>query len=314
MKKKLYSLLILTVLLFTIFYIFINSNTINNAIYFSYELFIKNIFPSLFPMFIISYILVEIGIPNVLASIFCKVFNKLFLVKSQASFVFFMSLLTGFPSSAKYIDMLIEKNKIDQNDASKILTFTFFSNPLFIVNTVGIMFFNNVNIGFIIFISHIIGNVCVGIIFRNYNKITSYEIKSIKESIKDLVYKINSSNFFTIFLNGIKDAINTMILIFGIIISFQIIISILNINIFFKGIIEMTTGLKLISYNNNLYIKIFLSTFFISFGGLCIHTQIMNILNKKRVKYLPFILARIIHGIISSIIAIILYMLMDALL
>lgn len=314
MKKKLYSLLILTVLLFTIFYIFINSNTINNAIYFSYELFIKNIFPSLFPMFIISYILVEIGIPNVLASIFCKVFNKLFLVKSQASFVFFMSLLTGFPSSAKYIDMLIEKNKIDQNDASKILTFTFFSNPLFIVNTVGIMFFNNVNIGFIIFISHIIGNVCVGIIFRNYNKITSYEIKSIKESIKDLVYKINSSNFFTIFLNGIKDAINTMILIFGIIISFQIIISILNINIFFKGIIEMTTGLKLISYNNNLYIKIFLSTFFISFGGLCVHTQIMNILNKKRVKYLPFLLARIIHGIISSIIAIILYMLMDALL
>ena len=314
MKKKLYSLLILTVLLFTIFYIFINSNTINNAIYFSYELFIKNIFPSLFPMFIISYILVEIGIPNVLASIFCKVFNKLFLVKSQASFVFFMSLLTGSPSSAKYIDMLIEKNKIDQNDASKILTFTFFSNPLFIVNTVGIMFFNNVNIGFIIFISHIIGNVCVGIIFRNYNKITSYEIKSIKESIKDLVYKINSSNFFTIFLNGIKDAINTMILIFGIIISFQIIISILNINIFFKGIIEMTTGLKLISYNNNLYIKIFLSTFFISFGGLCVHTQIMNILNKKRVKYLPFLLARIIHGIISSIIAIILYMLMDALL
>ena len=135
MKKKFYSLIVMLCLSFVILFIFINSSVVNDSIFFSYELFIKNIFPSLFPMFIISYILVEIGIPEFLGSIFYKVFNKLFLVNSNASFVFFMSMLTGFPSSAKYIDMLMDKKKIDSYDASKILTFTFFSNPLFIVNT-----------------------------------------------------------------------------------------------------------------------------------------------------------------------------------
>ena len=313
MKKKIYSLIVLFCLSFVIFFIFTNSSIINDSIFFSYELFIKNIFPSLFPMFIISYILVEIGIPEFLCSIFYKFFNKLFLVKSDASFVFFMSMLTGFPSSAKYIDMLIEKNRIDSHDASKILIFTFFSNPLFIVNTVGIMFLNNINLGFIILVSHITGNILVGLLFRNYNKTNSTDIIDARKGIKILINKINTTSFFSVFLNSIKDAINTMILIFGIIVTFQIIISILPCNMFFKGIIEMTTGLRLISIYDNLYFKVFLSTFFISFGGLCIHTQIMNILNKKRVRYLPFLFARIIHGIISAVMSIILCLLMDGL-
>ncbi len=313
MKKKIYSLIVLFCLSFVIFFIFTNSSIINDSIFFSYELFIKNIFPSLFPMFIISYILVEIGIPEFLCSIFYKLFNKLFLVKSDASFVFFMSMLTGFPSSAKYIDMLIEKNRIDSHDASKILIFTFFSNPLFIVNTVGIMFLGNINLGFIILVSHITGNILVGLLFRNYNKTNSTDVIDTRKGIKVLINKINTTSFFSVFLNSIKDAINTMILIFGIIVTFQIIISILPCNMFFKGIIEMTTGLRLISIYDNLYFKVFLSTFFISFGGLCIHTQIMNILNKKGVRYLPFLFARIIHGIISAVMSIILCLLMDGL-
>ena len=313
MKKKIYSLIVLFCLSFVIFFIFTNSSIINDSIFFSYELFIKNIFPSLFPMFIISYILVEIGIPEFLCSIFYKFFNKLFLVKSDASFVFFMSMLTGFPSSAKYIDMLIEKNRIDSHDASKILIFTFFSNPLFIVNTVGIMFLDNINLGFIILVSHITGNILVGLLFRNYNKTNSTDIIDARKGIKVLINKINTTSFFSVFLNSIKDAINTMILIFGIIVTFQIIISILPCNMFFKGIIEMTTGLRLITIYDNLYFKVFLSTFFISFGGLCIHTQIMNILNKKGVRYLPFLFARIIHGIISAVMSIILCLLMDGL-
>lgn len=313
MKKKIYSLIVLLCLSFVIFFIFTNSSIINDSIFFSYELFIKNIFPSLFPMFIISYILVEIGIPEFLCSIFYKFFNKLFLVKSDASFVFFMSMLTGFPSSAKYIDMLIEKNRIDSHDASKILIFTFFSNPLFIVNTVGIMFLGNINLGFIILVSHITGNILVGLLFRNYNKTNSTDVIDARKGIKVLINKINTTSFFSVFLNSIKDAINTMILIFGIIVTFQIIISILPCNMFFKGIIEMTTGLRLITIYDNLYFKVFLSTFFISFGGLCIHTQIMNILNKKRVRYLPFLFARIIHGIISAVMSIILCLLMDGL-
>ena len=304
MKKKINSLTIIILLALITIYVFTNSKNITTAIFESYELFLKNIFPSLFPMFIISYILVEIKIPEVLGNIFKKPFYKLFKTKKEASFVFFMSMLTGFPSSAKYIENLMNKNLIDEKDANKILQFTFFSNPLFIINTVGIMFLNNIKLGYIILISHITGNIITGLIFRNYNKKEELKEENIRQSIRELIIKINTTKFFNVLLNAIKDALSTMILIFGILVTFQIIITMMPKSTIIKGLIEMTIGLKYTSLINNTNLKIILSTFFLSFGGLCIHTQIMNILNKKRVKYLPFLLARIIHGITSSILAI----------
>lgn len=304
MKKKINSLTIIILLALITIYVFTNSKNITTAIFESYELFLKNIFPSLFPMFIISYILVEIKIPEVLGNIFKKPFYKLFKTKKEASFVFFMSMLTGFPSSAKYIESLMNKNLIDEKDANKILQFTFFSNPLFIINTVGIMFLNNIKLGYIILISHITGNIITGLIFRNYNKKEELREENIRQSIRELIIKINTTKFFNVLLNAIKDALSTMILIFGILVTFQIIITMMPKSTIIKGLIEMTIGLKYTSLINNTNLKIILSTFFLSFGGLCIHTQIMNILNKKRVKYLPFLLARIIHGITSSILAI----------
>ena len=305
MKKKINSLTIIILLALIIIYVFTNSKNITTAIFESYELFLKNIFPSLFPMFIISYILVEIKIPEVLGNIFKKPFYKLFKTKKEASFVFFMSMLTGFPSSAKYIESLMNKNLIDEKDANKILQFTFFSNPLFIINTVGIMFLNNIKLGYIILISHITGNIITGLIFRNYNKKEELKEENIRQSIRELIIKINTTKFFNVLLNAIKDALSTMILIFGILVTFQIIITMMPKSTIIKGLIEMTIGLKYTSLLTNTNLKLILSTFVLSFGGLCIHTQIMNILNKKRVKYLPFLLARIIHGITSSILAIV---------
>lgn len=312
MKKKINSLTIIILLALITIYVFTNSKNITTAIFESYELFLKNIFPSLFPMFIISYILVEIKIPEVLGNIFKKPFYKLFKTKKEASFVFFMSMLTGFPSSAKYIESLMNKNLIDEKDANKILQFTFFSNPLFIINTVGIMFLNNIKLGYIILISHITGNIITGLIFRNYNKKEELREENIRQSIRELIIKINTTKFFNVLLNAIKDALSTMILIFGILVTFQIIITMMPKSTIIKGLIEMTIGLKYTALITNTNLKIILSTFFLSFGGLCIHTQIMNILNKKRVKYLPFLSARIIHGITSSIIVITITLIWDA--
>lgn len=310
MKKKLYSFTIIITLLIAIINIFLNSNTLNQTITFSSNLFLKNIMPSLFPMFIISSILVEIDIPKVLGNIFKKPMNILFKTKGEGAFIFFMSMITGFPSSAKYINDLLNKKQINTKDAQKILMFSFFSNPLFIVNTVGIMFLKSQKIGIMLLISHILGNIIIGIIFKNYNQTKSIPNTKIN-NLKYLNTKINNTNLFKVLITSIKTSIETLINIFGIITFFLIIINILFktkniITIPLIGILEMTSGLKYLSISNIDYnIKVLLSMFLISFGGFSVHFQIMSILHKKKVKYLPFLISRIIHGIISVLILII---------
>ena len=312
MKKKLYSLLVLTSIFVLIINIFIKSNCLTNIIVFSTNLFIKNIFPSLFPMFIISAILVELDMPKALGSIFNKPMNFLFKTKGSSIFIFFMSMIAGFPSSAKYINDLIDKKIINEKDANKVLLFTFFSNPLFIINTVGNIFYNDISIGLKILFAHVIGNIIIGLIFRNYNK-SDECIKDNKISaLKGVYSKINNTSISSTIFKSISTSLEIMINLFGIITFFLIIINLIFdrpdniVEIIMTGITEMTTGLKYLSLSNySLNIKIVLSTSFISFGGLSVHFQIMNILNEKKVKYLPFLLARIMHSFISSLIIII---------
>lgn len=307
--KKYFKTFVVILLLFTLITLLFNKSNIFETIIFSSNLFIKNVFPSLFPMFIISYILTEINFPIFLGNLFNNITNKLFKTKKESSFVFFISIISGFPSNAKTINDLINKRLIKEEDGEKILLFTFFSNPLFIVNTIGNTFLGNIKYGYLILFSHILGNIIIGIIFRNYKRYYDKNNTNIKENIKLLVNNVNNTNIFKVFFKSINEAVSTLLNIYGVITTFLIIINLLNINngkiinLLIIGILEMTSGLKLISLSKyNMYIKLLLSSFLVSFGGLSVHTQIMNILEDKKIKYLPFLISRILHGIISAII------------
>ena len=70
----------------------------------------------------------------------------------------------------------------------------------------------------------------------------------------------------------------------------------------------MTQGINSIIYLNiNDYLKTILVTFFISFGGLSVHMQVLSIIEEVKLKYKPFFTARIIHSIIAIWLVSILY-------
>lgn len=316
MMKKFYSFLVVFFLILLLLFIFTNSVLVNEVISFSYDIFINSVFPSLFPMFLISSLLVAMGIPKVLGSLFAIGMQKLFKVKGISSFIIFMSMLTGFPSSAKYIAELLDKNLITIEDAKKVLLFSFFSNPLFIINTVGILFLNNKTYGFLILLAHILANFILGIILRNYLKKEDNTVYSIKDSLKEMVNNINNSNVFAILFTTIKNSLGLLLSIFGTITFFLILTNFVTLPFFsltlkamVAGVLEMTSGLKYVSMlDYSLKVKAYLSVFLISFGGLSIHTQIMSILSKYKIPYLPFLLSRIFHAIISIVVLFLLFL------
>ena len=310
MKKKLFSLIIVFLFTFIIFNIFTNSLEINNTIIFSIKTFVKNIFPSLFPMFVIANILIAIGLPEFLSIIFARVMIKIFNVKGMASFIFFMSLISGYPSNAKYLKDFLDKKLINETDANKILVFTSFANPLFVINTIGIMFFNSKKIGLLLLISHILSNIIVGLLFRNIfqEKELLISKKTFKTNLKNFYHRINNTNIFKVFLTSINNALFTMLNILGIITCFLIVTTIISSNLklnpvnnaILTGLLEFSSGLKVLSLiDASFKLKLYLSMFLISFGGFSVHAQIFNILGDYHLKYYLFFLARIIQALTS---------------
>lgn len=302
MNKKINSLLISLITLFFLIEFLRDSENLLKVFFNTIRLCFDNLFPSIFIFFLITDILNNYNFPYYLSKAFGKVIKNIYHLPEEASYVIFMSMTSGFPGNSKLIKEQLDNGIITSFDATKILTMTHFSNPLFIIYSVGINFFHDKKIGLVILFSHFITNFFIGFLFRKIysdeKKETLYHFHKPQKLINLL--KSSFSNTFNILLN-----------VFGIIIFFALITETLNkylnltsfSNVLFNGLIEITNGLKLLSFENISKIKAAaIATFFISFGGFSIHAQIMSILNKYHINYYVYLISRILHATISSII------------
>ena len=283
-------------------FILFNYSDITESIRLSFNICINNLFPSLIPFMILSNILINYNFVEIISETIGNILKKIFKVSKYASFAIIFSLFTGTPSNAKYLNDLYNNKLININDISKCINFCHFNNPIFILSTIGLNFLNNKKLGFIILISHILGAFIIGI----FNK---------KDCINDgIIEKNKSKNFVKILNESIVETANNLTLILGVItvclILTTILNSVLNINDnlkFLYGLLEITQGLKFLSLSNfNIMLKAIISTFLISFGGISIHLQVFSILDNKKIRYIPYLISRLTHAIISSIICFIL--------
>ena len=303
MKKN--YLYIIIILVF-IFEILSNSNLIMESVSTSFNIWKNSLFPALFPMFVFSSILIDLGIIEIIAKSKSNILKKLFNINSSSIFIFIMSMFSGFPSSAKYINELYNKKLLTKYEAEKIILFSHFANPMFIIGTISLSFLNNKNLCFIIIFSHYIVNFIIGLCIRRFHINNDSNI--------DISYK--NVNIGTSISKSILNTINTLLLILGTVTFFLIITTIIdvnfNLNLPLKTIIfsitEMTQGIRHISLLNiSLKLKCTFITMILSFGGLSIHLQTFSIINDLKLKYSHYLLSRIVHCLMSGIITFLLY-------
>ena len=288
------------VITFFVILILFNSVEIMESIRLSFSICINNLFPSLIPFMLISNILINYNFIDDISEIFGSAMNKFFNVSKTCSFAFIMSIISGTPSNSKYLKDLLNNKVISIEDCKKCLNFCHFTNPIFVLGTIGYTFLNDKKLGLIILISHYISSILIGFANGKYkNELIEKNLNSMK----------NKKSFISILNDSISNVISTLLLILGIITTCLILTCILNKILFLNenikflyGLVELTQGLKYLSLSNlNIFLKAMIASFLISFGGFCIHIQVFSILDNKKIRYIPYLLSRLIHGILSFI-------------
>ena len=310
MNKKTINIVMICLLLTIIYFMITASNKVIESVNFSISIWKDNLFPTLFPFFVVSSLLLNYGFVDILGNLLSKPMNKLFHLPGCCGFVLAISLVSGFPSGAKYTKDLVENNLITTKQAERLLTFTHYSNPLFILGMIGSILLNNQKLAYLIMIAHIVSGLLVGIIFRekNYYSCENMQKKSNK----------TSKTFGQLLTESIMSSLNTMFLLLGIVTIFLIISTIIKnivslpliLSTIVSGILEMTQGVKLASLmQTSELIKIIIITGIISFGGLSVHMQVLGIISEQKIRYKYFFLARIIHSILAMLLVSIIYIL-----
>ncbi len=301
MKKKFFNSLIILLLVILLYELITNSYLVKESIVFSFDLWKNNIFPYLFPFFIISDLLININIIDLINKHFNKLMYRIFKISSEGSFVFFMSILSGIPSNAKYIDSLLKTNKLSKEESAKILLFTHFVSPLFIIGYIGNIVGKNNSI--LILCIHYTTNIILGLIFRNYHVNKSDVVNTIHS-------KRTNNSFIKTITSSILNSINTLLLILGVISFFAFLTTCINLYIpspivksIISGLFEITNGINNISILDiSIKSKMLLIVAIISFGGFSSHIQVMAILEEYKMRYFPYLISRILHSIISILI------------
>ena len=300
MKKILSSYFINFILVIIIIYIFVYSNGINESISFVINSWQNNLVPSIFPFLLFSNLLIEYGFVSLISLIFGNIFSLVFKLPKAGSFAFLGSIFTGFPTGAKYVVDLLNAKCISLDDANRLLMFTSYSNPIFVISVVGETLLKSKSIGILIFVTHLITGIFIGVILsigkkRNNSISNSFKTSSYSFS-ENLIKSINNS--FTILLNML-----------GIIIFFSIIANVIDsllpyniVSYIIKGILEVTSSIVAVSKSNfNFRLKYSLIGSFLSFNGLSVHFQIKSIINGTKIEYNRFLYARILHALLCFV-------------
>lgn len=291
MTKK-SNILFLYFLIFIEVLILFNSSVIINAVQGSIKIFLKNVFPSLFPTMVIGVMLVKNNVYEIIPKFIKNIFKKVFNYNDYMTSIFIISLISGTPSNALYINEYLDKGLITNNEAESLLLSTHFINPLFVVGMVGNVIFKSTKIGFILLLALWASNLIKAYITRPkvYKNIDKKNI-SCNEPI------INS--FFT----SIKQAVYALLTIMGIIILFNILTilirEVFNLNntlsVIINGILEMTGGVTRVSeININTLLKIIMTYVMLNFGGLSIHMQAFSMLENKKIRYFKYLIFRLL--------------------
>lgn len=289
---------------FIIIMLIINPTIYIQSVINGFLTFGKKVFPSLFPFFFLTKILIELNVLDSVSKILTPITKKLFNSPGEGAYVFLIGLICGYPVSAKITGDLFLSNKITTNDATKIASYTSTSGPMFVIGTVGASLFQNIKLGVLILICHIIGAILTGLIFCHK--------KNKKQTNVQALNNISTPKISTAVNNSMFNAINSVLIVGGFIVVFYCFIDIVFNLISLSGLarplvsgtIEMTRGLielsnLMLPFNLNLI----LGSLLISFGGFSIIMQAYAFLSNAKVSLTKFISIKIVHGCLSTFVA-----------
>ena len=293
MKKTYQRIIIITFLLTLLILYTINSTLIIKSIIDYTNLFITKLFPTNFIFFMLSTILIDQGL--------IELINNKLKLNGSIFYVTIMSILSGIPSGSKYTKDLLEKDLISTKTANYLLAFTHFPNPMFVLNTVTILL--NKTLALKILICLILSNLIIALIFKPPKK----EVIIINDS--------PPKDFSESLSKAIIDSLKVILIIYGTSVFFYLITVIINkyltlnvlSHVLLNGIFDLTKGLFSISLLSNKLLKSLLIIIFFSFGSLSIHIQIKSIITNTSLKYKYFILGRLLQILFATILFLLSY-------
>lgn len=261
---------------------------------------ITTIVPSLFLFTAVATFAVKSDFTEILGRILHPLSSKLFRLSGEQLAVFVISLFAGYPVGASLVNELYREEKVDLATARRMVNFCVCAGPAFILIAIGEVSLGHKPDGYRLLLAHTVSAIVLALL----NGLTAR--KPVETHNQNHIEKAKPTpiSISTAFCESATAAARSMLSICTFVIVFGALgnaLTILESTLTpfvvnrLRALIEVTVGVELFGRG-----RLSLIAFFIGFGGLSVHFQILNVAKSLKINYFSFLLHRIAHGAISA--------------
>ncbi len=333
MFKRLWlrDLLIAVVLIFAFIGLLVNPKETSSAAQQGISLCLDVIIPSLFPFFVLSSLIIELGFAAYIGRAFEGIMRPAFNVSGACSTALVLGFLGGYPVGAKTAVALYEKKMCTKVETERLLAFCNNSGPAFILGAVGAGILGSSSAGWLLYLTHTAASLTVGLLFRFYKRGSSPSESGVRQP-----YSV--TRLSTAFTSSVGNSFQSVFGICAFVIFFTVIIrllyitgvlpgaaevlagilsplqvsqqSVLNL---LTGLIEITSGLFSLQGSTSQLLagKMAMAAFMLGWAGLSVHCQVLSFIGKSGLSSRTYVLGKLLHGVISAAYILVIYRVMD---
>lgn len=302
--KLMKNIFTLMALYLTVFLVILPQNCLSAAKD-AVDLCLNTIIPSLFPFFVCSGIISKSSFTPLCSRLLSPLMRPLFRLPGSGAITFLLGAVSGYPVGAASAIEQYQNGQCTITEAQHLTAFCNNSSPLFVIGVVGTGFLGNPSAGYILYASHILASIAVGLLFRFYNS-PKTQSKALPASGQKTTKK---AAFFS--LGGIIDSsVFSTLKVCGFIIFFSVFTSAIPhsfLQPYICCLTEIAGGLRILSaspISGNLFLP--LVSLFLGFSGISVILQVISIITPHGLSPIPFILGKFLQGILSFFITMIL--------
>lgn len=279
------------------------------------------ILPSLFPFFVLSSLVVELGMSRYLGKLLEPVMAPLFRVNGNCAAALALGAVGGYPVGARTAIQIYENGQCSRTEAERMLAFCNNSGPAFILGVVGAGVFGSGAAGLLLYLAHLLASLLVGVLFRFYKpgdrpqtrrgRGPQFQAASFSKAFTRSVTGAMGSTlnicafvlFFTVFLRILAHA--------GVLSGAARLLSALLAPLgmdqtwaerLLTGLVEVSSGVSSLT-DGALSGRLSMAAFMLGWAGVSVHCQVLAFLGDSGLSVRTYLAGKLLHGGLSALLA-----------
>ncbi len=276
------------------------------------------ILPSLFPFFVLSSLVVELGMSRYLGKLLEPVMAPLFRVNGNCAAALALGFVGGYPVGARTAIQIYENGQCSRTEAERMLAFCNNSGPAFILGVVGAGVFGSGGLGLLLCFTHLLASLCVGVLFRFYKPQERPQLRRARGP------QFQAASFSTAFTGSVTGALQSTLNICAFILFFTVFLRILAYAGILEtlgrilsalltplgmdqtwaeqlliGLVEVSSGVSSLT-KGTLSGRLSMAAFMLGWAGVSVHCQVLAFLGDSGLSVRTYISGKLLHGGISA--------------